>query len=157
MKAFLILGFSVIVSLNAVGDSDIDLGGKLTTFTNLQGRVYENVLLQRATLDGVIYGVTNGIGGGMVKYKDLSPQFLADLKIPADRVEIAKKREEVRTEQKERYDAAVRALALKQQQEEALEASNAVAQAKAETAAEASADKNGGSKKGKKASGERRR
>lgn len=149
MKAFLILCIGAIASLDALGDSDIDLGGKLTTFTNLQGRVFENVLLQRATLDGVIYGVTNGIGGGMVKYKDLSSEFLTNLNIPAERIEIAQKREQIRVEQKQRYDAAVRALALRQQQQEALDASNAVAQANAQAAAAAAAATNGGSGKTK--------
>jgi hypothetical protein len=147
------------VSLSTLGDSDIDLGGKLTTFTNLQGRVYENVLLRKATLDGVIYGVTNGIGGGMVKFKDLPPEFLASLNIPADRIQVAQQREEVRAEQKKRYDAAVRALALKQQKQETLDASNALAQANAEAAAEANAATNQAAAKPKqqaKATGRRK-
>ena len=142
MKALSLFCLAALISWRAFGESDIDLGGKLTTFTNTQGRVYENVLLQKATLDGVIYGVTNGIGGGMVKFKDLSPEFLASLNIPADRIQIAQQREEVRAEQKKRYDAAVRALALKQQKQEALDASNTLAQANALAAAEANAATN---------------
>lgn len=142
MKALFIFGLTAVASLSTFGSSDIDLGGKLTTFTNLQGRVYENVILKTATLDGVIYGVTNGIGGGMVKYKDLSADFLSSLNIPADRVQIAQQRDQIRAEQKARYDAQVRALALKQQRQEAIDASNALAQANAEAAAEANAATN---------------
>jgi hypothetical protein len=133
-----------LLSLPALADKDIDLGGKITTFTNLQGRVYENVRLEHGTLDGVIYSVTNGVGGGMVKYKDLSPDFLADLNIPTNRIQIAEQRDKVRAEQKARYDAAVRALALKQQQQEILDDSNALAQAKAnaKTATAANTDQN---------------
>lgn len=141
MKALPIICLVSIVSLHASDRGDIDLGGKITTFTNLQGRVFENVRLDHATLDGVIYSVTNGVGGGMVKYKDLSTNFLADLNIPADRIQIAQQREQVRAEQKQRYDAEVRALALKQQQQEAIDSSNALAQAKAQAAAAAKAAK----------------
>ena len=145
MKALWILCLTGL-PLGAFADSDIDLGGKIMTFTNLQGRVYENVRLDHATLDGVIYSVTNGVGGGMVKFKDLSPEFLTSLNIPADRIQVAQQRDQVRAEQKERYDAAVRALALKQQQKDALDASNALAQASAEAAAEAADATNGTAK-----------
>jgi len=149
MKAPLIFSLAALASFTAFASSDIDLGGKLTTFTNLQGRVYENVVLKTANLDGVIYGVTNGIGGGMVKYKDLSPDFLSSLNIPADRIQIAQQREQIRAVQKARYDAEVRALALKQQQQEALDASNALARAKAQAAAEAAAATNSAAGNGK--------
>lgn len=139
MKALLAVCIGSLVSICAADQKDIDLGGKLMTFTNLQGRIYENVRLERGTLDGVIYSLTNGAGGGMVKYKDLSTNFLSDLNIPADRVQIAQQRDVVRAEQKQRYDAEVRALALKQQQQEELAASNAVAQAQAQAQAKASA------------------
>jgi len=142
MKALLIGCLMSAGSFCAIGQSDIDLGGKVTTFTNLQGRMFQNVRLERATLDGVIYSQTNTIGGGMVKYKDLSPDFLAGLNIPADRIQIAQQREQVRAAQKQRYDAAVRALALKQRQQEALELSNSIAQANAQAAAAAKAATN---------------
>jgi hypothetical protein len=135
MTRLLLTSAISLVSFIAFADSDINLGGKLTTFTNLQGRVYENVRLERGTLDGVIYSITNGVGGGMVKYKDLSPEFLTDLNIPTNRIQTAQQRDKVRAEQKARYDAAVRALAAKQQEQEALAASNALAQAKANAAA----------------------
>lgn len=142
MKLLMTACLLALASFSAAGQSDIDLGGKVMTFTNLQGRVYENVRLEHATLDGVVYSLTNTIGGGMVKYKDLSTNFLASLNIPADRIQIAQQREQIRAIQKERYDAAVRALALKQQQQEALDASNALAQAHAQAAAAAKAAAN---------------
>ena len=145
MKSNVMACLLALASFSAAAQSDINLHGKVTTFTNLQGRVFENVRLERATLDGVIYSLTNTIGGGMVKYKDLSTNFLADLNIPADRIQIAQQREQVRAAQKQRYDAAVQALTLKQQQQEALAQSNAWvqatnAQAKAQAAANAAAN-----------------
>ncbi|MGA2245906.1 MAG: hypothetical protein ABSH48_12975 [Verrucomicrobiota bacterium] len=137
MNRLLIALLVSLIPLGALGDSDIDLGGKITTFTNLQGRVYENVRLDHGTLDGVIYSLTNAVGGGMVKYKDLSVDFLTDLNIPTNRIQIAEQRDKVRAEKKARYDAAVRALALQQQQQEAIDASNALAQAKANAKAAA--------------------
>ncbi len=131
MKTLLMICLFAWVSLDALGDSDIDLGGKLTTFTNLQGHVYEGVRLEKATLDGVIYTVTNGVGGGMVRFKDLSTNFLADLHIPADRLQIAAQREQKNAAMTARYNAEVQALALKQEQQEALAQSNALAQASA--------------------------
>jgi hypothetical protein len=129
MKTMVPVCLALLVAGGASGDSDIYLGGRLLTFTNLQGRVFANVKLERANLDGVIYSLTNGAGGGMVKFKDLSTNFLASLNIPLDRLQIAQQREKASAEQKLRYDAAVRALALKQRQQEAIDASNALAQA----------------------------
>lgn len=141
MNRLLIACVVALVPLGTRGESDINLGDKLTTFTNLQGRVYENVRLERGTLDGVIYSVTNGIGGGMVKYKDLPVDFIADLNIPTNRIEIAAQREKRRAEEKARYDAAVRELALKQQQQAQIDASNALARAKATAQAQVASPK----------------
>jgi hypothetical protein len=131
MKTLLPVCLVLLVSTGAFGGTDIDLGGKVVTFTNLQGRVFPDVRLEHANLDGVIYSLTNGAGGGMVKFKDLSPNFLASLNIPLDRLQTAQQRERASAEQRLRYDAAVRALALKQQQQEASAASNALALAQA--------------------------
>jgi hypothetical protein len=128
--------------LCALGAGDIDLGGKQMTFTNLSGRVYDNVILKHATMDGVIYSFTNGAGGGMVRYRDLSTNFLTSLNIPLDRVQTAEARQKADAEAKLRYAAAVRALALQQQEQEALDASNALAAANAQAAAAAKAAKN---------------
>ncbi|HUC85268.1 MAG TPA: hypothetical protein VL970_08760, partial [Candidatus Acidoferrales bacterium] len=125
------------IALAALGESDINLGGKITTFTNLQGRVYRNVRLERGTLDGVIYSLTNAVGGGLVKYQDLSVEFLTHLNIPSNRVQIAEQRDKLRAEQKARYYAEIRALELQEEQQEALDASNALAQARANAKAAA--------------------
>lgn len=144
MKPLLTIFCVLACSVGSVvaDQSDIDLGGKIVTFTNLQGHVYDGVRLEHATLDGVVYSVTNGIGGGMVKFKDLSTNFLADLNIPADRIQIAAQRQQADAERKLRYDAAVRALALKQQHDQDLAASNALAQATAQAAAASAAASN---------------
>lgn len=134
MNCRILVSFLSCLSLGAVGDSDIELGGKLTTFTNLQGHVYENVRLERGTLDGLIYSFTNTVGGGLVRYQDLSTEYLTSLNIPTNRIQIAEDREKVRAEQKARYAAAVRALALEQQEAEAIAASNALAQARSNAA-----------------------
>jgi len=135
MNCRLLISVLSLVSLSALGDSDIELGGKVTTFTKLQGHVYENVRLERGTLDGLIYSFTNTVGGGMVKYKDLSTEYLTSLNIPTNRIQVAEAREKVRAEQKAQYDADVRALALQRQEAEALAASNALAQARTNVAA----------------------
>ena len=133
MKTLTLLLLALLVSFRARGGTDIDLGGKLMTFTNLQGRVFTNVKLDHAGLDGVIYSFTNGSGGGMVKFKDLDADLLASLNIPPERLQIALQREKADAEQRQRYDAAVRALALKQRQQAALAESNALARAESAT------------------------
>jgi len=132
MKTLTLVCLSLLVATCAFSGTDIDLGGKMMTFTNLQGHVFAGVKLDHANLDGVIYSLTNG-GGGLVKFKDLSPDFLASLNIPPERLEIALQRERADAEQRLRYDAAVRALALKQRQQQTLAVSNALAQAEADT------------------------
>jgi len=133
MKTLTLVLVSLLVSFRAFCGTDIDLGGKVVTFTNLQGRVFADVKLEHANLDGVIYSLTNGTGGGMVKFKDLDPSLLTSLNIPPERLQIAQQREKADAERKVQYDAAVRALALKQRQQAALAASNALAQADAAT------------------------
>jgi hypothetical protein len=108
----------------------IELPHQPVTFTNLAGRVYENVDLERATLDGLIYSSTNNSIVGMIKYETLSTNFLASLNISANRIQMAEQRDAIRAEQKRQYDDAVRAQAAKEQQD-ALNQSNAVAQAQA--------------------------
>jgi hypothetical protein len=141
MKLFMSVWLFCLFAIGAFGAGDIDLGGKQMTFTNLDGRVYSNVLLETANLDGVVYFLTNGAGGGMVKYKDLSTNFLASLHIPLDRVQIAAEREQMNAEQKLQYEATLRALALRQQEQQALAASNTLAAATAQSASANAAKK----------------
>ena len=149
MKTTTLVCLALLVSTCAFSGTDIDLGGKVVTFTNLQGRVFAEVKLEQANLDGVIYSLTNGAGGGMVKFKDLSTNFLASLNIPPDRLQIAQQREQASADQKRRYAAAVRALALKQQQQAALDTSNALAQAAAEATNQPAASSRPASNKAK--------
>ena len=112
----------------------IELPHQPVTITNLQGRVYENVELERATLDGLIYSSTNSSMVGLIHYRTLSTNFLASLNIPANRIQISEEREAIQAEQKRQYEEAVAALAAKEQQE-SLQVSNTVAQAPATEAA----------------------
>jgi hypothetical protein len=111
-------------------DSDIDLGGKEITFTNNEGRVYADVLVQRANLDGIVYYTHDG-GAGMVKYKDVSTNLVASLNIPMERVNIAAQRATADAARKKQYAQQVQALALKQQEQTAIDQSNALKQAQA--------------------------
>lgn len=50
--------------------TDIDLKQRVVTFTNLEGRAFENVRLSLANNNGVVY--LNDNGGGLVCYTNLS-------------------------------------------------------------------------------------
>ena len=100
-----------VTGFSAGADNAVDLKDQTATFTNLQGRVYENVQLKRATTDGLIYCDTNSSALGMVHYPDLPPGFLAGLKIPDSMITAAAQRQATLAAQKQQYDAAVRQLA----------------------------------------------
>jgi hypothetical protein len=72
---WLILGVLVGLAISTPAQTDTDLKLRTVTFTNLQGRVFENVRLSRANKDGVVYLTDDG--GGMVLYTNLSPDLLA--------------------------------------------------------------------------------
>jgi hypothetical protein len=93
---------------------EFDLHDQITTFTNLHGRVYENVQLERATHDGLIYSSTNTGATGMVRYSDLSTNLLAELKIPDSLVAEASRRQTALAIEKQQYDEASHQLALQQ-------------------------------------------
>jgi hypothetical protein len=80
---------------------DITFTNKTMTFTNLEGRVYTNVTLVKANLDGIIW---RGDGVGLVFYTNLSPTLLESLGIPYERVQQAK----IRAEQKAKAAAQQR-------------------------------------------------
>mgnify|MGYP001546784762 CR=1 FL=1 len=130
MKALLLL---LVFVPPVFAQSDIDLGHRTATFTNLQGRVYQDVQLDRATLDGLIYSKPTDSTIGMVKYSDLNTNFLTSLKIPADRIQIAARRQAALAAETKQYDAASHRLALQQQQAELANAT-AVSQAQAAAA-----------------------
>ncbi|MCX6929397.1 MAG: hypothetical protein NT154_40210 [Verrucomicrobia bacterium] len=66
---------------------DIIFTNRTATFTNLDGRLYTNVTLVKATADGIIW---KGDGMGMVPYTKLSPEMVESFGIPQERVEQAK-------------------------------------------------------------------
>lgn len=99
---------------STLANDAIDLNDRTATFTNLQGRVYENVQLKRATADGLIYSDTNSSAIGMVHYGDLPTGFLTSLKIPDSMIAEAAQRQAKLAAQKQQYDAAVRQLALEE-------------------------------------------
>jgi hypothetical protein len=66
---------------------DITFTNQTATFTNLEGRVFKNVTLVRATDYGIVW---KGDGMGMVSYTNLSPTFLTSLGIGYERVQQAK-------------------------------------------------------------------
>jgi len=109
---------------------DIELGNKLITFTNNEGHVYSDVLLQRANLDGIVYYTQEG-GAGMVKYKDVDTNLMASLNIPLARLDTAAKREAADAARKKKYAEQLSALALKQQQDAAAQAKATAAAAQA--------------------------
>src|ERR1039458_5942867 len=84
----LVLGFAGV----AAGQDTITFTNKLITFTNLQGKVFRDVRLVRADLDGIIYRETVGVGGGRVCYTNLSLGLLESLDIPTNRIAVAKAR-----------------------------------------------------------------
>jgi virulence-associated protein VapD len=99
---WLIFGVLGSITISSLAQVDIDLKLRPVTFTNLQGRVYENVRLSRANNDGVAY-FTDG-GGGMVLYTNLAPVLLAAWSIPTnsgslylERIE-AKRRDKIKAE-----------------------------------------------------------
>ena len=66
---------------------DILFNNRTAIFTNLDGRLYTNVTLVKATEDGIIW---EGDGLGMVPYTKLSPEVLESFGVPHERVEQAK-------------------------------------------------------------------
>jgi hypothetical protein len=66
---------------------DITFTNKTATFTTLDGRVYTNVTLVRATDYGIVWRAD---GMGMVSYTNLAPAFLTSLGIGQERAEHAK-------------------------------------------------------------------
>jgi len=69
---------------------EIALSNRTATITTLQGRVYTNVTLIKATRDGIIW---SGGGMGLISYTNLTPSFLESLGVPTNRIEEVKARE----------------------------------------------------------------
>lgn len=132
MKLFFL---SIVFTVSAFAQNTIELGGKTVTFTNLQGRIFTNVILERANLDGVIYSLPDNAGLGMVKYANLSTNLLVEWKIPLDRIQIAEQRKAALVEHDKAVAEASRLAAIKAQQAAIIQA-----QADAKAKAQATAD-----------------
>jgi len=65
--------------------TSIELGGRLVTVTNINGRVYDNINLQRADRTGVIYTAEGG--GGRIKLSELPAEFLKEHGVPDEWIE----------------------------------------------------------------------
>ena len=90
----------------ALGQDVIELGNKPVSFTNLLGRAYDNVQLERATMDGLVYSQTNTFTVGLVRYPDLATNFLAGLKIPETFLAKAARHQQELDQQKKEFDQA---------------------------------------------------
>src|SRR5262245_1006919 len=95
MKKMLIVAAAVI-TLNGHAQGDIPLENKTATFTDLQGRVYENAALVRADLTKLIFK-TNG-DFGTVALTNLSATTLGRLGIPTNQVQKAQELERQKKE-----------------------------------------------------------
>lgn len=134
--AAVLLMFSVTAVAQGQTNSDnIDLGEKVCTFTNLQGRTYESVRLATANLDGIIY--RTDAGGGMISFTNLAPELLTAWRIPTNRIGLAWERivqrqaaseNKARLRATQQQQAVARALAAKKIQD----AADAKAKAEAE-------------------------
>ncbi len=92
--------------VTAFGQDVIELGNQSVSFTNLLGRAYEKVQLERATMDGLIYSQTNTFTVGLVRYPDLATNFLAGLKIPETFLAKAARHQQELDQQKKEFDEA---------------------------------------------------
>jgi hypothetical protein len=82
---------------------------RTVTFTNLQNRVYTNVTLFKANLDGVLWRDSEGLGS--VSYTNLAPALLEEWGIPTNRIAEARQRAQRRAafDALDRINAATRA------------------------------------------------
>jgi hypothetical protein len=83
---------------------DITFPNRTATFTNLQGRVFKDVTLIKADLDGVVW--REGAGGGRICYTNLSPALLEAWGIPTNRIGVARARAQRKAATDAQYRAA---------------------------------------------------
>ena len=101
----------------APGQDAITFTNKIVTFTNLQGRIYQDVRLTRADLVGIIY--REGAGGGRVCYTNLPAAFLESLGISSNWIAAAEVRADRRGAANAAYEQRVQQDAVKQWAEKA--------------------------------------
>jgi hypothetical protein len=91
ITGLLVVAF-LLFCLKADGQDRIELGHRIATLTNLEGRVYQRVQLVAGTLDGIIYEPESGAGAGMISYTNLSAETLQGYGIPTNRISELKDR-----------------------------------------------------------------
>jgi len=80
----------LLLALSSVAQGQpVDLKGKAMVFTNLQGRAYTNVTLNRADTTGVFFTSHEG-AMGFVHYTNLSADTITALGAPSNRITWAK-------------------------------------------------------------------
>ncbi|MGO8926773.1 MAG: hypothetical protein ACLQU3_07785 [Limisphaerales bacterium] len=86
----------------------------LPTFTNQiatlmsnDGRIYSNICLKRASLDGIVYTFTNALGGGLIPNPKLDPDTLESLNIDTNMIAVGEDRALVKAELDRQYNLMV--------------------------------------------------
>jgi hypothetical protein len=126
----LVLWFAACLAVSVAQSAktaDIFFTNKFVTFTNLQGRIFQQVQLLSGDWDGVIW--RDDMCAGRVSYTNLSTAFLDAWDIPTNRIGVARKRAEHRAvlEARERLEVQIQAEAQRLTEGDALawEATNA--------------------------------
>jgi hypothetical protein len=99
----------ILVGITMAHSQDISLSNKTATFTNLEGRLFEEVQLVGGDWDGVIW--RKRVGGGRVCYTNLNPALLEAWEIPTNRIGIARARAERKalSDARDRVEAQIQA------------------------------------------------
>ena len=119
MKRILLL-FVVGFGGTASGQDTITFTNKTATFTNLQGRAYQDVRLVRADLTGIVYREAEGVSGGRVCYTNLPAAFLESLGISSNWIADAKAKADRRAAANAAYEQSVLQRAREESAEKAL-------------------------------------
>ena len=109
MKVALTLAIWVAAALPCLA-ADILFTGRIATFTNLQGTLYQKVTLVKGDTDGLIW--RSGVSGGRICYTNLHPDLLESWGIETNRIGVAL----ARAQRKAVADARYRAFAAAQAQ-----------------------------------------
>jgi hypothetical protein len=83
----------------------------LPAFTNLivtltcnDNTTFSNIALISASLDGLVYRITNGVGGGLIPYTQLDAKTFEDLHIDTNIIEVAEERSRIKAELDRQYN-----------------------------------------------------
>jgi hypothetical protein len=98
------LGWLLALAAMHIQAQDIAFTNKTAAFTNLQGKIFEEVQIIRGDWDGIVW--REGVSGGRVTYTNLHPCFLQAWGIPTNRIGIARARAERKAVSDAQYRAA---------------------------------------------------